>query len=124
MSAACAASGGGTPVGSTRADLSPGPSPSALPAAAPALSPARPDPSLRHLSQGAELRRAVDYFSVEASKDKSKISRLKNEGVVLEKKLKDLEASIMGNSPSILISLLDKVGGRGVDVSVLWSHGP
>ncbi|XP_043188461.1 uncharacterized protein LOC122363353 [Amphibalanus amphitrite] len=57
---------------------------------------------------GAELRRAVDYFSVEAQKDKGKINRLKNEGVVLEKKLKELEASILGNSPSVLISLLDK----------------
>ena len=51
----------------------------------------------------------MDYFGVEANKDKSKINRLKNEGTVLEKKLKELEASILGNSPSVLISLLDKV---------------
>ena len=66
----------------------------------------------RRAWQGAELRRAVDYFCVEANKDKSKINRLKNEGVVLEKKLKELESSILGNSPSVLISLLDKVGPR------------
>ncbi|XP_037082068.1 uncharacterized protein LOC119102714 [Pollicipes pollicipes] len=57
---------------------------------------------------GAELRRAVDYFSVEATKDQAKIARLKNENSLLEKKLKDLETSILGNTPSILIGLLDK----------------
>ncbi|XP_037082069.1 uncharacterized protein LOC119102716 [Pollicipes pollicipes] len=48
---------------------------------------------------GAELRRAVDYFSVEATKDQAKIARLKNENSLLEKKLKDLETSILGNTP-------------------------